>query len=102
MGFVQPATQFYWLRFTLGAAEAGFFPGIIVYLTHWYRSEDRSRAKSFFLIAQPLSRLIREHAGWCGVAGWRWVFILEGIPSIVLGLITLFYLTDWPHDAKWL
>jgi MFS transporter, ACS family, tartrate transporter len=110
MGFVQTATQFYWLRFALGAAEAGFFPGIIVYLSHWYRSEDRSRAKSLFLIAQPiaqvlglpLSRVIMEHADWAGLAGWRWVFILEGLPSIALGGVTLFYLTDWPRDARWL
>ena len=110
MGFVHTATQFYWLRFLLGAAEAGFFPGIIVYLSHWYRAEDRSRAKSLFLIAQPisqalglpLSRLILENVDWFGLSGWRWVFILEGIPSIVMGVITLFYLTDWPRDARWL
>ena len=110
MGFIQSATQFYWLRFALGAAEAGFFPGIIVYLSHWYRYQDRSRAKSFFMVAQPiaqviglpLSRVIMEHVHWGGLAGWRWVFILEGIPSIVLGIITLRYLTDWPRDAKWL
>lgn len=110
MGFVHTAHQFYWLRFALGAAEAGFFPGIILYLSHWYRAEDRSRAKSFFLIAQPiaqvlglpLSRLIMEHVQWGGLSGWRWVFILEGIPSIILGLITLFYLTDRPERAKWL
>jgi ACS family tartrate transporter-like MFS transporter len=110
MGFVQTATQFYWLRFALGAAEAGFFPGIIVYLSHWYRAGDRSRAKSLFLIAQPisqalglpLSRVILEHVDWLGLAGWRWVFILEGIPSVVLGIITIFYLTDWPRQAHWL
>jgi MFS transporter, ACS family, tartrate transporter len=110
LGFVQTATQFYWLRFALGAAEAGFFPGIIVYLSHWYRVEDRSRAKSLFLIAQPLSqalvlplsRIILERVDWLGLAGWRWVFILEGLPSIVLGVITLFVLTDWPRDARWL
>ena len=110
MGFVETATQFYWLRFALGAAEAGFFPGIIVYLSHWYRAEDRSRAKSFFLIAQPisqavglpLSRIILENVDWCGLAGWRWVFILEGVPSIVLGITTLFFLTDWPRQAAWL
>jgi MFS transporter, ACS family, tartrate transporter len=110
MGFVQTATQFYWLRFLLGAAEAGFFPGIIVYLSHWYRAEDRARAKSFFLIAQPisqavglpLSRIILENVDWLGLAGWRWVFILEGVPSIILGVVTLFYLTDWPRQARWL
>lgn len=110
MGFVQTPTQFYWLRFALGVTEAGFFPGIIVYLAHWFRAEDRSQAKSFFLIAQPisqvlgvpLSRIILENVSWGGLAGWRWVFILEGFPSIVLGIITLHYLTDWPREAHWL
>lgn len=110
MGFIQNATQFYWLRFALGLAEAGFFPGVIVFLTHWFRSGDRSRAKSLFLIAQPisqvlglpLSRWILENISWGGLEGWRWVFILEGLPSIVLGIVTLFYLTDWPREARWL
>jgi len=110
LGFVQTTTQFYWLRFALGAAEAGFFPGVIVYLSHWYTPGDRSRAKSWFLIAQPLSqalglplsRIILENVAWGGLAGWRWVFILEGVPSIVLGVVTLFFLTDWPRDARWL
>jgi ACS family tartrate transporter-like MFS transporter len=102
--------QFYVLRFILGAAEAGFFPGIIVYLSHWFRLEDRARAKAKFLIGiplativgVPLSRFIQESVTWYGWSGWRWVFILEGIPSIILGITTLFYLTDRPHQAKWL
>jgi ACS family tartrate transporter-like MFS transporter len=110
MGFVQTETQFYWLRFALGLTEAGFFPGIIVYLSHWFRAEDRSQAKSLFMIAQPisqvlglpLSRLILENISWGGLAGWRWVFILEGLPSIVLGGITIYYLTDRPAQARWL
>jgi MFS transporter, ACS family, tartrate transporter len=110
MGFIATQQQFYWLRFALGAAEAGFFPGMLVYLSHWYRYEDRSRAKALFMIGQPiaqvlglpLSRLIMEHVQWNGLAGWRWVFILEGIPSVILGVVTLFYLTDRPRDAKWL
>jgi MFS transporter, ACS family, tartrate transporter len=110
IGFVDTAGQFYWLRFLLGAAEAGFFPGVIVYLSHWYRPEDRARAKSLFLVAQPISqvlglplaRIIMEHDKVAGLAGWRWVFILEGLPSIALGVITLFVLTDWPRDARWL
>jgi ACS family tartrate transporter-like MFS transporter len=81
-----------------------------VFLTHWFRADDRARAKSLFLIAQPisqvlglpLSRLILENVTWGGLAGWRWVFILEGLPSIVLGVVTIFYLTDWPRDARWL
>ena len=110
MGFVHTATQFYWLRFALGLAEAGFFPGVIVFLTHWFRADDRSRAKSLFLIAQPISqvlglpisRWIMENISWGGLAGWRWVFILEGLPSLLLGIATIFFLTDWPRDARWL
>ncbi|MCL4401761.1 MAG: MFS transporter [Acidobacteria bacterium] len=110
LSFLTPERQFYWLRFALGAAEAGFFPGIIVYLSHWFRYEDRAKAKAFFMIGQPiayaaglpLSRFILEKIAWNGLAGWRWVFILEGVPSMILGFITLFYLTDWPHQAKWL
>jgi MFS transporter, ACS family, tartrate transporter len=102
--------QFYVARFFLGAAEAGFFPGVIVYLSHWFRSEDRTRAKSWFMMTQPLavivgtplSRWILENIHWQGIHGWRWVFILEGIPSVLLGVVALFYLTDRPHQAKWL
>jgi ACS family tartrate transporter-like MFS transporter len=102
--------QFYWLRFFLGAAEAGFFPGVIVYLSHWFRREDRPRAKAWFMIAQPLavviglpvSRWILETVHWYGFEGWRWVFILEGIPPILLGFVTLRYLTDRPEQARWL
>lgn len=108
--FISTKQQFYWLRFILGLAEAGFFPGIVVYLSHWFRYTDRARAKSFFMIGipvatiigVPLSRWIMETVNWYGLEGWRWVFILEGIPSVLLGLVTLFYLTDWPHEAKWL
>ncbi|MEP7338179.1 MAG: MFS transporter, partial [Acidobacteriota bacterium] len=102
--------QFYVMRFILGIAEAGFFPGIIVYLTHWFRHEDRAKAKSQFMIGLPvatiiglpLSRWIMNQIHWGGLAGWRWVYVLEGIPSIILGFVTLFYLTDKPYQAKWL
>ena len=102
--------QFYWLRFLLGAAEAGFFPGVVVYLAHWFRAEDRSRAKAWFMVAQPLavavgvpvSRWILETVHWGGLAAWRWVFILEGLPPVLLGFITLWFLTDRPADARWL
>jgi MFS transporter, ACS family, tartrate transporter len=102
--------QFYWLRFLLGAAEAGFFPGVVVYLAHWYRPKDRARAKAWFMISQPLSvviglpvsRWILENVHWLGLSGWRWVFILEGLPPVVLGFVTLFYLTDRVHQAQWL
>ncbi|NOT58607.1 MAG: MFS transporter [Acidobacteria bacterium] len=102
--------QFYFLRFLLGLAEAGFFPGIIVYLSHWFRYRDRAKAKSQFMIGLPvatmvgipLSRWIMENVQWGGLTGWRWVYIIEGIPSFIIGFVTLYYLTDKPKDAKWL
>lgn len=109
MGFMHSASQFYWLRLGLGAAEAGFFPGIIVYLTHWFRYQDRAKAVALFMAAVPLSNFLGAPVSglllgvnWFGLAGWRWLFILEGAPAIVLGVVTIFYLTDWPHQAKWL
>ncbi|HZS04389.1 MAG TPA: MFS transporter [Blastocatellia bacterium] len=110
LDFLSTRQQFYSLRFILGLAEAGFFPGVIVYLSHWFRYEDRGKAKAKFMIGiplatvigVPLSRLILENINWYGLPGWRWVFILEGVPSVILGIITLFYLTDRPHQAKWL
>ena len=103
-------TQFYSLRFILGLAEAGFFPGVMVYISHWFRYEDRAKTKSFFLIgiplatiiATPVSQLIMHSVGWAGLPGWRWVFILEGLPSVIMGVVTWFYLTDRPKDAAWL
>src|SRR2546425_2779962 len=109
MGFIRGASEFYWLRFFLGAAEAGFFPGIIVYLSHWFRYEDRAKAVALFMSAIPVSNILGSPISglilsvhWFGLAGWRWVFILEGIPAVIFGFITLFYLTDWPREAKWL
>ena len=106
---VKTPHQFYGARFLLGAAEAGFFPGILVYLTHWFRSEDRAKAAAFFMAAIPVSNVIGSPlAGWIlgvkwlGLAGWRWLFVLEGIPAILLGVVTLLFLTDWPRDARWL
>jgi MFS transporter, ACS family, tartrate transporter len=109
-GAFRPVTQFYGLRLLLGIAEAGFFPGVIVYLSHWYRAEDRARAKAWFMVTQPvavalgipLSRWILESVHWAGLAGWRWVFILEGVPPALMGLVTLWFLTDRPHQAGWL
>jgi sugar phosphate permease len=109
MGFMNSSTQFYWLRLGLGAAEAGFFPGIIVYLTHWFRYQDRAKAVALFMAAVPLSNFIGSPisglllgVSWLGLAGWRWLFIIEGAPAIILGVVTIFYLTDWPRQAKWL
>jgi len=84
-------------------------PGVIVYLTHWFRYQDRAKAVAFFYAANPLSYVIGSPlAGlllglsWLGMRGWRWLFIIEGIPAILLGLITIWYLTDWPEQANWL
>jgi MFS transporter, ACS family, tartrate transporter len=108
-GFIHTAQEFYWIRFFLGAAEAGFFPGVIVYLTHWYRYEDRSKAVALFMIAIPLSNMLGSviaaflmRISWLGLPGWRWLLILEGLPSVIAGLVALAYLTDWPRDARWL
>lgn len=108
-GFVHSAHQFYWVRFLLGAAEAGFFPGIIVYLSHWFRYQDRARAMATFVAAQPIANIFGSpvsglllNAHWLGLAGWRWLFIIEGVPAIVLGVVTFFFLTDWPDQASWL
>lgn len=109
MGFIRNSTEFYIARFLLGAAEAGFFPGVIVYLSHWFRYQDRAKAVAMFMAAIPVSNIFGAPlsglilgVNWFGLAGWRWVFILEGFPAIILGIATIFYLTDRPKDAKWL
>src|SRR3989441_1954866 len=101
--------QLYLARFVLGAAEAGFFPGVIVYLSHWFIKEDRAKATSNFMAAIPLSFVLGSPiAGWIlghkwfAVEGWRWLFVLEGMPAIVLGAVAFFVLTDWPPEAAWL
>jgi ACS family tartrate transporter-like MFS transporter len=106
---VHTPAQLYLARFVLGAAEAGFFPGVIVYLSHWFIQEDRAKATSNFMAAIPLSMVIGSPVGgwilghaWFNVNGWRWLFVLEGVPAIVLGMVAFFFLTDWPKDAEWL
>jgi MFS family permease len=108
-GFVETATQFYWARFLLGVGEAGFFPGIIVYLSHWFRERDRAKAVAMFMAAIPVASVLGAPVSglllgvhWMGLSGWRWVFILEGIPSVLLGVVVPFYLTDRPEQARWL
>jgi MFS transporter, ACS family, tartrate transporter len=107
--FVQTPMQFYAARFFLGVAEAGFFPGIIVYFTHWFANRDRGRALAGLVMAIPFclalgaplsAMLLKIH--WLGLAGWKWLFLLEGLPAVVLGVATLFVLDDRPRDAKWL
>jgi ACS family tartrate transporter-like MFS transporter len=108
-GLVHTPGQLYLARFLLGAAEAGFFPGVIVYLSHWFIREDRAKATSNFMGAIPLSFVIGSpiagwilgHA-WLGLAGWRWLFVLEGTPAILLGAVAFRFLTDWPREAAWL
>jgi ACS family tartrate transporter-like MFS transporter len=109
VGLVHTSRQFYMARFVLGMAEAGFFPGVIVYLTHWFCRHDRTKAVAVFMAAIPLSNVVGSPiAGrilsihWYGLQGWRWLFILEGVPAVVFGIVTLFYLTDWPSQAAWL
>jgi MFS transporter, ACS family, tartrate transporter len=101
--------QLYVGRFLLGAAEAGFFPGVIVYLSHWFLQADRAKATSKFMSAIPLSFVIGSPlAGlilgqnWFALAGWRWLFILEGMPAVLLGTVAYFFLPDLPKDSKWL
>jgi MFS transporter, ACS family, tartrate transporter len=108
-GFIHSSGQFYVARFVLGIAESSFFPGMIVYLTHWFCSFDRSRAIACLYAAVPAASLIGSPvagallgAHWLHLAGWRWLFILEGIPAVLLGVITLFYMTDRPEQARWL
>ena len=109
LGFVRTAAQFYVARFLLGAAESSFFPGMIVYLTHWFCTRDRSRTIACLYTANPAATLIGAPlAGWLlrvhwqSLAGWRWLFILEGLPAVLVGIITYFYMTDRPAQAHWL
>jgi len=109
MAFIHTAPEFYWVRFLVGAAEAGFLPAVMVYVSHWFRYQDRAKAIAVFYAANPLSYVVGSPlAGlllgitWLGLRGWRWLFILEGIPAVVFGVITIFYLTDWPRIATWL
>jgi ACS family tartrate transporter-like MFS transporter len=108
-GLVHSPGQLYIARFALGAAEGCFFPGVIVYLSHWFIRRDRAKATSNFMGAIPLSVVVGSPiAGWIlgfswfGFAGWRWLFILEGVPAIVLGATAFFFLTDRPSQATWL
>jgi len=110
MMFVRTPMQFYVLRFTLGVAEAGFFPAIIYYLSQWFPASMRASSSAKFMMAIPLSALVGGPlGGWllgfdgiAGLEGWQWLFLIEGIPSVVLGFVVLRYLSDTPADAHWL
>jgi MFS transporter, ACS family, tartrate transporter len=106
---VHTPAQLYFARFLLGAAEAGFFPSVIVYLSHWFIQEDRAKATSNFMAAIPVSLIIGSPvAGWIlghhwfAIEGWRWLFFVEGLPAILLGAVAFFFLTDRPNQAHWL
>jgi ACS family tartrate transporter-like MFS transporter len=110
MMFVRTTAMFYLLRFLLGAAEAGFFPGVIYYLSLWFPETQRARAIATFMTAVPvsgvlggpLSGALLELNGVSGLAGWQWLFLIEGLPAMLLGIIVLVYLTDRPETARWL
>lgn len=109
--FVRDQWSFYTLRILLGIAEAGFFPGIILYLSYWFPERQRAKATAFFMLAiglasvfgNPVSGLIMQYLdNVAGLHGWQWLFLLEGLPSVALGFTVLVYLTDYPADATWL
>lgn len=111
MALVQTAEQFIVMRFMLGVAESGLYPGIILYITYWFRERDRATAVAQFALALtvagafggPLSGWILDVAvGWAGLASWQWLFIIEGLPTIFIGFLVLFVMTDKPTHAKWL
>jgi len=109
--FVTSAGSFYVLRFVLGIIESGFFPGVILYLTYWFTQKRRARMVALFMSAVPISGIVAGPiSGWIlgrmtdagSLSGWQWLFLLEGIPSVLAGLVVLIFLTDRPADAKWL
>ena len=109
MLFVTGLKSFYVLRFLLGAAEAGFFPGVLYYLTRWFRGRDRAKAISLFMTAgtlagifNPLSGALLRLEGMAGLHGWQWLFLVEGLPAILLGFSVLFLLPESPESARWL
>ncbi len=113
---VRTPTQFYTVRFFLGLAEAGFFPGVVVYLTHWFPSRDRARALATFLVATPFAQIISpkisnellkigmnaDHPLVLGMRGWQWVYMFWAVPAVLIGFFVIFWLTDKPRHAKWL
>jgi ACS family tartrate transporter-like MFS transporter len=109
-GVVRSVPQLYIVRFLLGVAEAGFFPGILLYLTYWFKESEQAHAISLFatalpvssILGAPISGFILDHAHWAAVASWRWLFILEGLPAIACGVITFFLMPSRPEEATFL
>jgi MFS transporter, ACS family, tartrate transporter len=109
-GFVHTVHQLYFMRFLLGLAEAGYFPGIVLYLTYWFRQREQAQALALFMtclpvasiLGSPVSTLILDHVHWLGLSSWRWLLILEGAPAIILGFLTYFLLPSRPQEAKFL
>ncbi len=111
MAFVQGPMSYYILRFTLGLAEAGFFPGVVLYLTYWFPARERAKVMALFYLGIPLANVLGgPMSGWIldlfggvgGFKGWQWLFLIEGVPALILTFTTLVYLTDKPEQAKWL
>ena len=110
MALVTGPQSLYTMRFLLGAAEAGFFPGVMLYLTYWFPATYRARIIALFTVAIPVSGFLGSPIsaallgldGWLGLRGWQWMFIIEGMPAVVLGVVCLFVLTDRPAHARWL
>src|SRR3546814_1896527 len=111
LAFVPNVGSLYFLRILLGIAEAGFFPGVLLYLTFWFPKKYRVRLMGLFLLTLPLSSalgaplsaaIIQYGDGLFGLAGWRVMYLIEGLPAVILAFVVWFYLTDRPADAKWL
>jgi ACS family tartrate transporter-like MFS transporter len=110
MMFIGSTTAFYFVRFLLGVAEAGFYPGVILYLTYWFPDKERAHTVALFatgtviagIIGSPLSGAILELHGSGGLEGWQWLFLIEGIPAVIMGLVVIFVLPDQPRKAHWL
>ena len=110
MAFVESSTSFYVMRFLLGVAEAGFFPGIILYLSYWFPARNRAGVIALFMaaapiataIGSPISAALLEMHGIMGLAGWQWMFLIEAVPAVILGVVVFFYMTDRPEKAAWL
>jgi sugar phosphate permease len=110
MALVVGPYSFYAVRLLLGAAEAGFFPGVILYLTYWFPAEYRGRIVALFMVAIPLSSFLGSPIsaallqldGYGGLHGWQWMFVLEALPAVILGIISFFFLADGPANAGWL